>query len=105
VPAWPASKPSKPSAASGSPWPGRPGWRPVEHLRLVLAEVKIACVRTQVALTLFTDFDITDMTQPGTLTPAEHQEPTLTRMLDEIATWSQALAPLRPPASDLTPAQ
>jgi NAD(P)H-dependent FMN reductase len=57
------------------------GTRAVEHLRLALAEVRIACVRTQVALSLFTDFDITDMTQPGTLTPAEHQEPTLTRML------------------------
>jgi NAD(P)H-dependent FMN reductase len=81
------------------------GTRAVEHLRLALAEVRIACVRTQVALSLFTDFDITDMTQPGTLTPAEHQEPTLTRMLDEVASWSEALAPLRPSNSDLTPAQ
>jgi NAD(P)H-dependent FMN reductase len=81
------------------------GTRAVEHLRLALAEVKIACVRTQVALSLFTDFDITDMAQPGTLAPAQHHEPALTRMLDEVVRWSQALAPLRPPASDLTPAQ
>jgi NAD(P)H-dependent FMN reductase len=74
------------------------GTRAVEHLRLALAEVKIACVRTQVALSLATDFDVTDMTQPGTLSPANHQEPALTRLIDEVESWSQALAPLRAPA-------
>ena len=33
------------------------GVRSVEHLRLVMAELKIATVRTQVQLSLFTDFE------------------------------------------------
>ena len=33
------------------------GVRAVEHLRLVLAELQVATVRTQVALSLFTDFE------------------------------------------------
>jgi NAD(P)H-dependent FMN reductase len=73
------------------------GTRATEHLRLALGEVKMACVRTHVALSLFTDFELTDMTQPGTIAPGEHQEPTLTRMLDEIVAWADALAPLRTP--------
>lgn len=71
------------------------GVRAVEHLRLTLAEVKVACVRSQVALSLFTDFSIDDITEPGELSPAEHHEPTLRRMLDELAEWSSALRVLR----------
>ncbi|KWX01249.1 NADPH-dependent FMN reductase [Carbonactinospora thermoautotrophica] len=74
------------------------GTRAVEHLRLALAEVKIADVATQVSLPVFTDFtftDPTDPTDPGVVTPGEHQEPTLFRMLDEIIAWSGALKPLR----------
>ena len=33
------------------------GVRAVEHLRLVMAEVEVATVRNQVALSLFTDFE------------------------------------------------
>ena len=33
------------------------GVRAVEHLRLVMAEVQVATVRNQVALSLFTDFE------------------------------------------------
>ena len=54
-------------------------------------------MRTQVALSLFTDFEITDATRPGTFTPSGHQESTLTRMLDELLTWAEALRPLRNP--------
>lgn len=71
------------------------GTRAVEHLRLTLAEVKVACVRSQVSLSLFTDFDLPDMTQPGTLAPGEHHVPVLHRMLDEIYDWSTALRLLR----------
>ncbi|GLW11242.1 FMN reductase [Microtetraspora sp. NBRC 13810] len=71
------------------------GTRAVEHLRLTMAELKVATVRGQVALSLFTDFEITDPTQPGLFTPGEHQEPALTEMLDEVVAWSRALAPLR----------
>lgn len=71
------------------------GVRAVEQLRLVLAELKVACVRSQVALSIFDDFDIPDMAEPGTFTPADRHRPALDRMLDELTDWSQALVPLR----------
>lgn len=71
------------------------GTRAVEHLRLTLAEVKVACVRSQVCLNLFADFDLPDMTEPGTLKPGAHHGPILSRMLDEVCDWTQALRPLR----------
>ncbi|GAB3431452.1 NADPH-dependent FMN reductase [Actinophytocola sediminis] len=74
------------------------GLRAVEHLRLVLAEVKVAGVRAQVGLEKFTDFTISEPGDPGVLTPGQQQEPTLVRMLDELFAWSRALAPLRAPA-------
>jgi NAD(P)H-dependent FMN reductase len=64
--------------------------RAVEHLRLIMAELQVADVRDQVALSLFTDFaEMTD------LVPAEHHEPVLHRMLDQVVAWADALAPLR----------
>ncbi|MDF8263692.1 NADPH-dependent FMN reductase [Luteipulveratus flavus] len=71
------------------------GTRAVEHLRLSLAEVQVATVRSQVALGLFTDFDIPDMTQPGTFAPADHHDEVMRRMLDELADWALALRLLR----------
>lgn len=65
------------------------GVRAVEHLRLVAAELSIATVRAQVALSMFTDF--TDRQ----LSPQTHQEQTLDRMLDQLTTWATALQPLR----------
>ncbi|MQA61510.1 MAG: NADPH-dependent FMN reductase [Actinophytocola sp.] len=76
------------------------GTRAVEHLRLILGELSVADVRTQVALSMFTDFEISDPREPGTLAPSPHQEPTLTRMLDELGAWSRALEPLRVPDAD-----
>ena len=70
------------------------GVRAVEQLRLVLAEVKVATVRSQVFLSLFTDFVISDPAEPGEFNPAEQQEPALEGMLDEVVAWSKALAPL-----------
>lgn len=81
------------------------GVRAVEQLRMTLAEVKVACVRSQVALGLFTDFTITDMTEPGTFTPAEHHLTTLERMLGELTDWSRALSTLRQPADATASAQ
>lgn len=65
------------------------GQRAVEHLRLVAGELKLADVRSQVALSLGTD--ITD----GRVTPDENQEQTLDAMLDELIAWSRALAATR----------
>ncbi len=71
------------------------GTRAVEHLRLTFAEVKVACVRSQVSLGLLTDFDIPDMSEPGTLSPGAHHHAVATRMIDEVIDWSTALRPLR----------
>lgn len=71
------------------------GTRAVEHLRGVLAEVKVACVRSQVTLSLFTDFTISDMTEPGTFTPAAHHSDLLARMIDDVVDWAGALRGLR----------
>jgi len=71
------------------------GHRAAESLRLVLAELHVATVRQQVAVSLMTDFEITDPAEPGTFTPAAHHEPDLHLLLDEVVAWSQALAPLR----------
>jgi NAD(P)H-dependent FMN reductase len=71
------------------------GVRAVEHLRLILAEVKVATVRSQVFLSLFADFSITDPSEPGEFTPGPQHEDTLTAMFDELIAWTNALAPLR----------
>lgn len=74
------------------------GTRAVEHLRQILAEVQVAAVRTQVALSVFTDFeasDPTDVDATHVLSPGDHQEPTLVTMLDELIAWSRALQALR----------
>jgi NAD(P)H-dependent FMN reductase len=71
------------------------GARAVEHLRLILAELKVATVRTQVALSLHHDFTFTDPTEPGELTPGEHQLRALSGLLEDVVAWSRALEPLR----------
>jgi NAD(P)H-dependent FMN reductase len=71
------------------------GTRAVEHLRLILAELKVATVRTQVALSLHHDFTIPAPTEPGAFTPGPQQNRTLTALLDEVVTWSRALEPIR----------
>ncbi|MEV6041344.1 NADPH-dependent FMN reductase [Nonomuraea sp. NPDC051941] len=69
--------------------------RAVEHLRLILAELKVATVRSQVALSLHHDFAFTAPTEPGDLTPGPHQHTALTALLNDVVAWSQALAPIR----------
>jgi hypothetical protein len=50
----------------------------------------MADVRTNVALSMFTDFEnFTD------LTPGPHQAQVLDTLFGEVVAWSQALAPLR----------
>jgi NAD(P)H-dependent FMN reductase len=69
------------------------GVRAVEQLRQVAGELQLADVRASVALHLATDF-----TTDGVFVPAEHQEPQLHAMLDQLVRWSRALAVLRGPA-------
>ncbi len=66
------------------------GARAAEHLRLIAGELKMADVRTNVALSLFADFQ-----NFSELAPGEHQAQTLETLLDEVVAWSTALAPLR----------
>jgi NAD(P)H-dependent FMN reductase len=66
------------------------GARAAEHLRLIGGELKLADVRTNVALSLFTDFrNFSDFA------PGEHQDQTLEVLFDELVAWSNALATLR----------
>ncbi|GAA3422011.1 NADPH-dependent FMN reductase [Streptosporangium vulgare] len=66
------------------------GARAVEHLRLVMAELKVATVRAQVALSLATDFR-----NYSEFTPAGYHVAAVDTMLDQVVSWSNALAPVR----------
>jgi NAD(P)H-dependent FMN reductase len=66
------------------------GARAAEHLRLIAGELQMADVRTNVALSLFTDFEnFTD------LNPGAYQIEALDTLLGQVIAWSDALAPLR----------
>jgi len=66
------------------------GARAVEHLRLVMGEIKVADVRAQVALSIFTDFENFSMLKPG-----PQQEAAVNAMLDDLVPWGQALQTMR----------
>ncbi|RKT07931.1 NAD(P)H-dependent FMN reductase [Streptomyces sp. 3211.6] len=66
------------------------GVRAVEHLRLVVAELQMADVRQQVALSMITEFENFSAFKPGA-----HSLTALETMLDQVIAWSAALAPLR----------
>ncbi|MGD1218340.1 MULTISPECIES: NADPH-dependent FMN reductase [Streptomyces] len=66
------------------------GTRAVEHLRLVAGELQMADVRSQVALSLFTDFENFSVFRPGDI----HLDG-LNTMLDQLLNWSNALRHLR----------
>ena len=72
------------------------GTRAVEQLRLVMAELQIADVRAQLALSLFTDFENFSAFKPGA-----HQEKALGTMLDQLVAWSGAMRALRTKAGEL----
>ncbi|MGV9213747.1 NADPH-dependent FMN reductase [Micromonospora sp. RB23] len=66
------------------------GARAVEHLRLIAGELQMADVRSQVALSLYTDFE-----NFSTFKPGDQHLQALTTTLDQVVAWSTALAPLR----------
>lgn len=66
------------------------GTRAVEQLRLVMGELQVADVRSQVALSLFTDFE-----NFSTFKPAALHEKSLSTMLDQVIAWGGALKALR----------
>jgi NAD(P)H-dependent FMN reductase len=69
---------------------GAGGVRAVEQLRLVMAELKVATVRSQVTLSLFTDFE--NFTK---FNPASFQENSANALLDEVIAWGGAFKILR----------
>jgi NAD(P)H-dependent FMN reductase len=69
------------------------GARAAEHLRLVAAELQMADVRQQVALSLLTEFENFSVFKPG-----DYNRSALDTLLDQVIAWSGALAPLREPA-------
>ena len=72
------------------------GARAVEHLRLIMGEIKIADVRAQVALSLYDDFE-----NFSTLTPRLRQEAAVNAMLDELVAWGKALEAMRTQSTKL----
>ena len=68
------------------------GVRAVEHLRLVMAELMVATVRAQVALSLLTDFE-----GFRTFKSAPQREAEVHTMLDQVIAWGRALKTVREP--------
>lgn len=66
------------------------GVRAAEALRVIMAELQIASVRSHTAMSLFTDF--VNMSE---FKPAEVHEPSVSTMLDQVNAWTNALEPLR----------
>lgn len=66
------------------------GTRAVESLRLVMAELQVATVRSQVALSLFTDFENFSEFKPSHV----HDKP-LATMFDQLIAWGEALKIVR----------
>jgi NAD(P)H-dependent FMN reductase len=66
------------------------GIRAVEHLRLIMAELQVATIRTQLTLNSYTDFDnFYDFKPTG-----QHEE-TLNTVLDQVVSWGTALKSVR----------
>ncbi|MEV0406861.1 NAD(P)H-dependent oxidoreductase [Actinoallomurus sp. NPDC050550] len=66
------------------------GTRAVEHLRLIVGELHMADVRSQVALSLVHDF-----VNWSEFKPNDDQIDALNTMIDQVVAWANALAPLR----------
>lgn len=71
---------------------GAGGARAVEHLRLILANVMVATVQSQVMLSLFTDFEMF-----ATFRPDPRHDAELHTVLDQVIAWAGALRSLRMP--------
>lgn len=72
------------------------GVRAVEHLRLVMGELMVADVRTQVSLSLTHDFE-----NHFTFKPQEKHAKTLERLFDEVINWGGALKEVRTPKREV----
>ena len=66
------------------------GARAIEHLRQVMGEIQVADVRSQVLLSLYTDFENFTTFKPN----AAHEMP-LGMMLDQLVSWGTAMKGVR----------
>lgn len=66
------------------------GTRAVEQLRLTMAELQIATVRSQVQLSLYTDFE-----EFKTFKPHPRNEQSVNNLLDQLNNWGLALKQMR----------
>ncbi len=78
------------------------GIRAVEHLRLIMGELKVATVRSQVTLALESEW--TDYTDPTSFLPSVEQRDSVSIMLDELVAWGAALRQLRSSPPELVSA-
>ncbi len=69
---------------------GASGTRAIENLRLVMGEMQVADVRSQVGLSLFHDFE-----NFSVFKPASQHEASVGAMLDQVIAWGGALKTLR----------
>ena len=69
---------------------GAGGVRAVENLRLVMGEIKIADVRAQVSLSMWTDFENFTTFKPG-----PNHEKSVRTVLDQVVAWGGVLKQLR----------
>jgi NAD(P)H-dependent FMN reductase len=69
---------------------GSNGTRAAEHLRLILGELQIADVRSQLGLSLMTDFE-----NYSVFTPQPGRAEQLVPLLDQTVAWAGALRALR----------
>ena len=66
------------------------GVRAVEQLRVIMGEIQVADVRTQVALSLYTDFENFSIFKP-----LPNHEAILNTVIDQVIEWGTALKPMR----------
>ncbi|MFB7252517.1 NADPH-dependent FMN reductase [Microbacterium sp. NPDC056234] len=66
------------------------GARAAEHLRLIMSGLDVATVKSQLSLSLATDFEAF-----STFTPSARHQAVLTQVIGEVVSWSEALEPLR----------
>lgn len=66
------------------------GSRAAEHLKVILTELQVAPVRTQVLLSIFTDFE-----NWSTFKPQAIHEPNLKGMTSQLVKWAEALKTVR----------
>jgi NAD(P)H-dependent FMN reductase len=66
------------------------GTRAVENLRLIMGEVQVATIRTQLAFSLRTDFENFQIFRP-----ADYHQQTLDELIDQLLLWATALKAVR----------